>query len=357
MKTKEHIETLLAHIANGDDKVQYDLDAISATYQKHDHGHQSIAVKILSVVGGILASLAFIGFLFLVGLYDSEMGLLLLGIAAVAGSALLSKKADAIIVDTISVSFFLIGFTLMGLGLDRMQVNANIIFTVFIVIAFCSMVFVQTYVLSFVSLLIISGSVLTLILSNHQYNLVNVYVVVMALAMTYFFLNEATIVTSGKVLSKLYNPIRTGLVFSFLAGLVLAGEGGFVPVYFYYSWLSAIVIIAAVVYVVTILFKVLNIVNLQHKILLGVFTVLVLLPTLSSPAISGAILIILLSFFINDKTGLVLGIMAFIYFISRFYYDLNITLLTKSILLFSSGILFIIIYLFTHKKWITNEKI
>jgi len=227
----------------------------------------------------------------------------------------------------------------------------------FIIIAFCALVFVQTHIPSFVCVLIISGSILTLILTNHQHYLLSVYVAIMALAMTYFFLNEATIITSGKVLPKLYNPIRTGLVFSFLAGLVLAGTGGFVPVYFYYSWLSAIIIIAAVVYVVTTLFKVLNIFNLQHKILIGVFTVLVLLPTVSSPAISGAILIILLSFFIKDKTGLVLGIMAFIYFISRFYYDLNITLLTKSILLFSSGILFIIIYLFTHKKWITNEKI
>ncbi|MCH5715344.1 hypothetical protein [Niabella hibiscisoli] len=64
MKTKEHIEALLTQMANGDDNVQYDVDAIAATYQKNDHGHQSIAVKILSVVGGILASLAFIGFLF-----------------------------------------------------------------------------------------------------------------------------------------------------------------------------------------------------------------------------------------------------------------------------------------------------
>jgi hypothetical protein len=34
---------------------------------------------------------------------------------------------------------------------------------------------------------------------------------------------------------------------------------------------------------------------------------------------------------------------------------LNLTLLTKSILMFSSGILFIIIYLFTHKKLTTHE--
>lgn len=356
MKSKEQIETLLVNIAGGDDQIQYDVDKITAVYQKNDHGHQSIAVKILSVVGGILASLAFIGFLFLVGLYDSETGLLFLGTAAIVGSALLSKKADSIITDTICVSFFIIGFVLLGVGLDKMQVDADMIFTVFAIVAFGALVLVQTYVLSFVSLLIVNGSVLTLILSNHQYNLVNVYVIAMALIMAYFFLKEAAIITRSKMLSKLYNPVRTGLVFSFLAGLVLVGKNGLVPAYFNYNWVCSAVIIAAVVYVVLQLFKLLNITKLQHKIVIGVFTVLVLLPTLSSPAIAGAILIILLSFLINDKTGFVLGMLAFVYFISQYYYDLNLTLLTKSILLFSSGMLFIIIYLFTHKKLATHEK-
>jgi uncharacterized membrane protein len=105
------------------------------------------------------------------------------------------------------------------------------------------------------------------------------------------------------------------------------------------------------------LFKVLNINKTQHKVGIYIATVFVLLPTVFSPAISGAILLILLSFYVNYKTGLVLGVAAFLYFISQYYYDLNLTLLTKSILLFSSGVLFIALYLFTHKKLTTNEKV
>lgn len=355
MKSKEQIATLLAHMANGDDQIQYDVDKIAAVYEKNDHGHQSVAVKILSVVGGILASLAFMGFLFLVGLYDSETGLLVLGIAAILSSTLLSKKADSIITDTICVSFFIIGFALLGIGLDKMRVDENIIFTVFIGVAFCSLVFVQTYILSFVSLLIVNGSILALILFNHQYELVNVYVAVMALVTAWFFLKEAAMITSSKVLSRLYNPIRTSLVFSFMAGLVLVGKSGLVPAYLNYDWMSSVVIIAVILCVVFIIFEVLKITRLQHKILISICTVLVLLPALFSPAIPGAILIILLGFLINDKTGFVLGVLAFIYFVSQYYYDLNLTLLTKSILLFSSGILFLLIYLLTHKKLTTHE--
>jgi len=115
-------------------------------------------------------------------------------------------------------------------------------------------------------------------------------------------------------------------------------------------WLSSLVIISAIIYLVFILFNVLNITKIQHKILICTLTVLALLPTAFSPAISGAILIMLLSFFVNYKTGFVLSIAAFIYFISQYYYDLSFTLLTKSILLFASGVLFIVLYLFTHKK-------
>lgn len=170
---------------------------------------------------------------------------------------------------------------------------------------------------------------------------------------------EAKIITTNKILSKLYNPVRIGLIFSFVAGLAFLGKKGlgFFPISPNYIWLSSVIIIPVIIYLISLLFNILNITKIQHKTVIYIFAVLAFLPTVFSPAISGAILIILLSFFVNYKTGLVLGIIAFIYFISQYYYDLNFTLLTKSILLFSSGVIFIALYLFTHKKLTTNEKI
>ena len=164
-------------------------------------------------------------------------------------------------------------------------------------------------------------------------------------------------VTGGKALSKLYNPIKTGLIISFVSGLLFLGKKGIFSISPDYIWLSSIVIIATIVYLVSMLCGLLGIIKVEHKIGINLFTVLLLLTTAFSPAISGAILVILLSFLVNYKTGLVLGIIALVYFISQYYYDLNLTLLTKSILLFSSGVLFIALYLFTRKKLATNEKI
>ena len=63
-----------------------------------------------------------------------------------------------------------------------------------------------------------------------------------------------------------------------------------------------------------------------------------------TPGISGTLLIILLSYRTNFKPGLAIGIAAFVYFISNFYYNLNINLLNKSLLLIGSGLLFLALY-------------
>jgi uncharacterized membrane protein len=357
MKNKEDIKEILDYLQTTEEKtLEFDEEAITAACQKNS-GTQSLSVKILSVFGGILASFAFLGFLFTAGLYNSEAGQLVFGIICIAGSIWINKTYDNIIIDTASVSIFITGFILLSFGFNELNVNAGTICVLFAIIAFVSTVIAQNYMLSFISILIVNGSILMLIIFNGAYNLIHIYVSALALILAYFYLKEAKIITTNEALSKLYSPVRTGLTFSFLAGLAFLGKRGFFQISPNYIWWSSIIIILAVIYLLYKLFDILNITKIRHKTLIYIFTALTLLPTVFSPAISGAILLILLSFAVNYRTGLVLGVIAFIYFITQYYYDLNFTLMTKSILLFSSGILFLVLYLFTHKKLTANEKI
>ena len=357
MRNKENIQEILDYLQTTEEKtLNFDNEAIVAAYQKNN-GTQSLAIKILSVFGGILASFAFLGFLFLARLFDSEIGLLMVGAIFIASTIFTAKKHDKkIILDTIIVSFFIIGFLLLGFAFVTMKMNENIMCVLFIVIALLSIVIAQNYILSFISTLIVNGSILNLISLNND-DLIHIYIMAFVAIIVYFFLKEAKIITKNNLLSNLYTSIRVGLTFSFLAGLAFVGKEGLLPLSPDYIWLSSIVTISAVIYLLSNLLNVLNINKTEHKVNICIFATLALLPTAFSTAISGAILLILLSFYVNYKTGLVLGIVAFIYFIAQYYYDLNLTLLTKSILLFSSGVLFIVLYLFTHKKLTTNEKI
>lgn len=357
MRTKEEIKEFI-NLINSQQRreIQFNEEAITAAYEK-TNGDQSLAVKILSIFGGILASCFFIGFLFIAGLYDSETALLILGVLLIISGVFINKTTDSTIIDTVSISAYIIGYILLGMGLLQMELDENAVSLVFIVIAISTLCIVQAYIISFVSVLVISGAFLTLIISNDYGDLIHIYVSLMAFLVSWVYLKEARLLNQNKKVSKLYNPVRIALLFSFLAGLILLGKMHIVGLSQEYIWISSVSIIAAILYVISHLFELLHINKSNQKWGIYVFSIIILLPTLFSPSISGAILIILLSFLVNYKTSLAIGIVAFIYFISQYYYDLHYTLLTKSIILFCSGILFLGLYFITYKKLKSDEKI
>lgn len=341
----------------GGTKFEYNEKAILDEYQIQGENKSSLAIKVLSIFGGFLATLAFLGFLAIAGLYESEFGLLIFGIGFIISAIWLNKVYDKLIIDTFSISTYVIGFALLAFGLLELNVDENIVTILISMIAVTSLFITQNYILSFISVLTITGSFLTLIISNDLYNLIHLYIAVNTLILTYLFLNEAKIISSNRKLSKLYNPVRIGLIFSLLFGLVAIGKRDLIPISQNHLWISSIVMIFVIMYLVYSIAKINEIESVKSKILIYSLSGLILISTIFSPSISGAMVIILLSFLVNHKTGLVIGIISLIYFVSQYYYDLNFTLLTKSIILFSSGIVFLLFYIFTTKKLNTNEKI
>jgi MFS family permease len=296
-------------------------------------------------------------FLQIAGLYDSKIGLLIFGIGFIVSAIWLNKEYDKIIIDTFSIYSYIIGFALLGFGLSEMKIDEDSIVILIGTIAICSLIVNQNFILSFISVLTISGSFLTLIISNNLYDLIHLYIAVCTLLLTYLFLNEAKIITLNRKLSNLYNPMRIGLVISLLFGLITIGKKHLITISQNHIWLSSIIMILVTMYLVYSIIKFNEINAIKNKVMIYTLSSLIIVSTIFSPSISGAIVIILLSFLVNYKTGLAIGIISIIYFISQYYYDLNFTLLTKSIILFVSGIMFLLLYLFTTKNTSTNEKI
>ncbi len=356
MKNKESLKDCITYLQSIEkENLELNESAIFSVYESRDN--QSLAIKVLSVFGGIMASLAFLGFLGLAGLFESDTALLIFGMLCIAAAIGINKKYDKIIFDTFSVSFYLIGFIILAFSLSKMGANENTISGIFILLSFLSLSIVHSYILSFISVLIINGSILMLVFSNRIYELMYLYSILLALLLTYIFLKEAKIISTKKALSRLYNPIRIGLIFSFLAALISISKKGIMPISTQYMVLSSVFIIAIIIYTISPILEILNVNKTTQKTAIYAFSTLLLLPTAAFPALSGGILIIMLSFRANYKTAFVIGIIAFLYAISQYYYDLHFTLLSKSILLLISGILFIILYLITKQKLTSNEKI
>ncbi len=356
MKKEVNIKELLSYFNSIEDsELALQEEAVATAYQNKDDD-QSMAIKVLSVFGGFLASIFFIGFLFVAGIGESAVSQVVVGSLLIIGAIWVYKQHNTILIDTISISCFITGFALTVFGLDQLGLTENTISMISILIAFLTLIIAGGYILSLVSILTMNASVLTLITFNNNFDLVHIHVAALSIIVTLVFLKEARVITASKALSKIYNPVRVGLVLSFLSGLVVLGNKGNIPLSTNYIWTSSIIIIAAIAFLLHHLLQTLKVNNSQHKLSIYTICFLLLLPTAFFPAISGAILIILLSFLVNYKTGFAIGVIAFIYFISQYYYDLNLTLLTKSILLFTSGVLFTILYVFVHKKFSSDEK-
>ena len=357
MRTKNKIEALMDMIQiRTNREISFDRTKILQDFEL-DHHQDNFIIKILSILGGFLSTIAFFGFLMVSGLYDSEIGLLICGPLFIVAAIVIQRISYVLIVDTICVCSFLVGFVLLGLGMDKNNVDENMICFAFIEFAIISLFLVQNYILSFVAFLILVGNIYALMFVNDFFNGINVLVSILAIFVTFLFLNEAKIVSRRAAFNSLYRPIRIGLILSFLVGLFFLSKN-----YFHFPlakspWISSIVIIACAIYLLSKICHVLNVHDTKSQVLVYISGILILAPTVFYPIISGSILIILLSFYVNYKTGLVLGIITFIYFIGQYYYDLHFTLLTKSMLLIATGILFLILYFFTHQKLKADEKI
>jgi hypothetical protein len=127
MKNHSNLDHLLQLVqSSATHELVIDQEAIKRAYED-DQYQQSLTIKLLSIFGGILASITFLGFLMLLGFNDSGATLLTLGVFATVGAVLINKNYSEILLDTISVSTFIIGFLLVGYGLHLLKVNENMI--------------------------------------------------------------------------------------------------------------------------------------------------------------------------------------------------------------------------------------
>jgi hypothetical protein len=358
MKQENEIRDLLVQIISAENStVEFDEAGIIAEYLHKDAEKSSLAIKILTILGGFLATLAFLGFFMAAGLYKSGILTIIFGVISVGSSIWLNKAYDRLIIDTFSISLYACGLFLIGIGADQVNLDENILPLIFILIGLCTLAITQNFIISFISVLVIFGSLLWLIGIHHSYIAVHAYMLVATAIMVYWLLAEAKIISTVSKLSRLYNPVKMGLVIAFIAGLCLLSINEIFPVPVIYPWISSIITIAGLIYVVYMLCKQLSINVISERLLIYVMSLVILAPTIMAPGISGSLLIILLCFMVNYKTGFTLGILSLISFVSLYYYDLGYSLFTKSWMMMGTGLLFLIIYLFTYKKLKSNEKV
>ncbi len=330
-------------------KIDYDKGAILHAVQSQRKSDAPLYIKVLSVLGGFFGALALLGFLTLTGFYESEIAVLVLGALCIPASILINKSFDSLLPDTASVAIHVIGYSLLIYGLDALNLEENLICLLVIVIALATIFISNSLMLVFISILIVSGGMLSFAFINETFGVIHGHVALLTLLLTGYYLNEPRLIHRFSRLGTFSSAIRSGLIFSLIMGLLVVGIRGISPLPYQHLWVSSVFTIICTIAVLLEVLKLYKGLSSRLKILLCLGCVAVLIPTSFSPAISGSLLLILLNYKVNYRTGLFIGVISLIYFVCQFYYDLNLTLLYKAILMFASGLIFILFYFLLYK--------
>jgi hypothetical protein len=326
---------------------QCNEEAIEQEITQHDAFFSSIGIKILSLLGGITAGTLFLAFLFLCDLFNSEGTIMTLGILFLSASVYISRVSKSVVYDTLTVCLYILGATLLGLGIESFSA-----LWVFIVVA-CVTLFVSTnYILIFLAVLLFSGSVGGLMLEHEVQWLLTALAGGLSATFMALYCNEARCISVSVDCNRLFRPVTAGLFVSLAVCLIALA---LIPKEKGDDW--AVVLLS-------LCFWVQNMLMVRHiisalkvtNIWIYVAATLVLLPTLYAPPISGAVLMILLSFRFGYRPALAMSILLLTYLLIQYYYNLEYTLLTKSGMLFVSGILFLALWRM-FRKYIKHDDI
>ncbi len=351
MESKNNVNVLLGKIKEEyGDTFSYDQVAIEKEVEIQSSQFSNLAVKILSVIGGFLGSLFFLGFLMILGLYDTPFIALVMGFILIVVAIGIDRNETSVLLDTVSISNFLIGGFLIGLGLvEQMNVNENLLILIAMTIAIVSFFFAKGFMLRLICVLIFNGSWLALILENRINSAFHFQVIFLLVGFLYLSFFEAKLISKNTFWNSIYRPLHAGFLLSLSFALFLLANSWKMELYFYNDWISSIAIFLANLFVVFKIMEGLKLSDEKSKMWVYGLSIFVFLTTFLMPSIGGAILVLLASYHIGHRAGTALGMIGLVYFGIQFYYDLNLTLLIKSIILMFSGVVFLSAYYFYNK--------
>ena len=314
----------------------------------------TIAVKIISIFGGVFAALLLLLFLFISRVLDSEMSSIILGLAIIAVALIIENQLNnRTWSESFCLSFYAVGYILFWVGMYSMELGDYWDWIFGAIIPAVVICISRSYIVVFLSMIAVCVCLWGLLARTYIPGISIVFTVLVLFAFIWMTFNEAKLYTKEQLKLR-YSPLQAGLFVAlsyYFIRCIIAGRYG--ETVSPYTGAFSLSVWAAILWLVP---KILRKLSGEEEIPISkkrkyyLISFLILLPTLFAPAISGAILLLLLSFYFNYKSQFVASIVLLTYSIIQYYYDLGFSLLIKSGLLFFSGLLFLALWFVFNKK-------
>lgn len=327
---------------------------------------KTVFIKVISVLGGLLGMSMFLGFLFLVfeRSLSEQVPLFIISILLLGATYGINKSDVSAIKDGLAISTFISGFALFETAV-AVGTYGNVDSTlalVGLVLSIISLLVYRNQIITFLATAGVFISISFLIVIKEVYVLSPVYMSFLILFSVFLFYKEEVIRSKNTLLNQLYSPVFTATFCYTLVMSIMGSTMTFFNFFNTYSvvsrWILTVVLIATTIFTIHLVLNKLKISSMITRVvaflLVSVFLYLV---GFRYPAFAVSVLFVLWSFKTQFKIGFVLSISALIWSMGMYYYNLEITLLSKSISLMLSGVFFLAIYWLIHKKWNEDETV
>ena len=251
-----------------------------------------------------------------------------------------------------NITLYIAGCALIAYGLNK---STNALFIALAITGIFTFFLSKGFILPFLSVILFIISFLgELAYLSSSIQLLQIAVVPVLAVFLFTNLYERNILTGLKenLVSK-YTPFHSGLFVSCICLLAGLSVNYGIPAPY---WLLSIFIWIGILLIIQRIMPVMEVTNPVSQIGIGILCILICLPTMFAPYLSGSLLLILICFHYGYKAECAAALLLFIYAVSKYYYDLNLSLLVKSITLFFTGIIFMIAWYYFTQKRTKHEK-
>lgn len=316
-------------------------------------------IKVITILGAWFGSLLFLGSLIIAQILQSEESMITVGCILILTGIILSyanKKNH--LLDSICLSFSILGQILLGIGIWDKTGGFKPVCYAGIIVQSSIYLLAQSYTQKFISVILFPACLLGIIWNSPLFEATHLLIGALSIASVLIWVNEIPLQIRLKKHPYFYIPTAYGLVLGLLLILVLSINNRFFEVNIIHWYIASLISFLSLIFILyKSLCQNLGIGRNVFWLTVGVITI-VLSPTAQTPGIITSLMVIVLGFEKGNRALFTLGILFLAIFVISFYYSLQQTLLIKSIILMSTGALFLGIHYalaIIKKKWQLHE--
>ena len=324
----------------------------------HAGESMSIVAKIFLSIGLLLGSAAVIG-LFVISfqIFAGEMTSMFIGICMTALGVYLNRNHKSFALYLLGSISFVAGFIFINFGITSTTNESHIHYPINILLALVTVFLVRSFLLSLFAFNIIIYCMLLWLFHGINASSEMVAIPLFLLAIYLLRTFEKTIYSKAPDWVERIDALTVSLFVCTLISTI------YNPIFYQkmgveFHYLNIYLFIASTAVCLLTAYNALTRHLVPAKLKYAVIGALLLLcmVLLNAPYVLTAFSLLLLSFATNYRSGLILSTLALVYALFIYYYDMQFTLLMKSILLMGSGALFLASYHFINKYlWTKND--